>query len=137
MLSRDLARTAQIAPFTASTILPILQDSAKAAASVACTNGASCLPSWQQTLPDSEDKAQDGNLGSQYSALQVIQQNLVGGSKALAVQSGNVSTPTTGGSASGSGSASASATAHSGVRPSITIGWTVVFVVMALGSAFR
>jgi mannan endo-1,6-alpha-mannosidase len=121
MLARDLARTAQIAPFTAATILPLLQDSAKAAASVACTDGEKCLFSWQQGLLDSEPKDKVSNLGSQYSALQVIQQNLLDVSKALAVQSGSSSsngsaTPSTGGSSSGSGSASASATANAGYR---------------------
>ncbi|KAE9963801.1 hypothetical protein EG328_011031 [Venturia inaequalis] len=98
MLARDLARTAQIAPFTAETINPILQESAKAAASVACTDGTKCFASWREEVPGSGD--QDHTLGSQFSALQIIQQNLVGPGKALAAQNGTASTPISGGSAS-------------------------------------
>lgn len=70
---------------------------------------------------DSQPKDKVSNLGSQYSALQAIQQTLLSVSKALAVQSGSSSsngsaTPSTGSSTSGSGSASASATANAGYK---------------------
>lgn len=140
MLARDLARTVQIAPFTASTIMPLLQDSAKAAASVACTNGEKCLFSWQQDLLDSQPKDKVSNLGAQFSALQVIQQNLAGSGKALVVQSGSSSsngpaTPSVSGSATGSGNgASASATANAGAKPNAGLGEVIVpiFVVLSL-----
>lgn len=140
MLARDLARTAQIAPFTASTITPLLQDSAKAAASVACTDGAKCLFSWQQGLLDGQSKDDVSNLGTQFSALQVIQQNLAGQGKALAVQSGASSstgsaTPFAGGSASGSGTgASASAAANAGA--SFHTGLSVAFIPFVVVSLF-
>lgn len=139
MLARDLARTAQIAPFTASTINPILQDSAKAAASVACADVARCLASWQQGLPDSDEQDQDSTLGSQYSALQIIQQNLVGSGKVLAVQNGTASTLTTGGSASasGNGTASVSASANAGVRSSAAYSGVFVSVLLALALGFQ
>ncbi|KAE9966898.1 hypothetical protein BLS_006755 [Venturia inaequalis] len=130
MLARDLARTAQIAPFTADTINLILQESAKAAASVACTDGTKCFASWREEVPGSGD--QDHTLGSQFSALQIIQQNLVGPGKALAAQNGTASTLISGGSASGNGTASVSA----GLRSSATYGGVFVSVIVALGLGF-
>lgn len=72
-------------------------------------------------------------MGSQFSALQVIQQNLVGSGKALAVQNGTASTPTTGGAASGNGTASA----NTGARSSATYGGVFVSVIFALGLGFQ
>jgi mannan endo-1,6-alpha-mannosidase len=133
LLARDLARTAQVAPFTASTIAPILQDSAKAAASVGCANGAKCVSSWQQGLLDSQPKDQVSNLGSQFSALQVIQQNLAGSGKALVGQSGSSSTNGTATSPSGIGSASASATANTGAKPLAVLGGVLVPILLVSG----
>jgi mannan endo-1,6-alpha-mannosidase len=133
MLARDLARTAQVAPFTASTITPILQDSAKAAASVGCADGAKCISSWQQGLLDSQPKDQTSSLGSQFSALQIIQQNLAGSGKALVGQSGSSSANGTATSASGTGSASASATAHAGANSLAALGGVVVPILLVSG----
>jgi mannan endo-1,6-alpha-mannosidase len=97
--ARDLARTAQVAPFTASIITPLLQSSAKGAATIGCdSEGDKCVLDWSQTSSDASD------VGSQFSALQIIQQNLVASSKA----------PSAGGSATSNSSASGTASSSSG-----------------------
>jgi mannan endo-1,6-alpha-mannosidase len=100
-LAQSLARTAQIAPFTAQEIQPLLANSAKAAASIGCAkSGEACTWNW-----NSESDA-ESSLGSQYSALQAIQANLVAGSKAPATSgTSNSSGPASGASGSASGSA--------------------------------
>lgn len=117
----------------------MLQDSAKAAANVACADGEKCLASWQQGVSDSEEQDRDSTLGGQYSALQVIQENLVGSRKVLAVQNGTTSTLTTGGSASesGNGTASASASANAGARSSAAYRGAFVYVLLALALGFQ
>jgi mannan endo-1,6-alpha-mannosidase len=106
MLARDLARTAQIAPFTADTIMPLLQSSAQAVASVGCaSSGEKCGFYWRANAND-----ENSDLGSQFSALEVIQANLVPASKGLAIGSSSPNSSTPG---SGTGTASGTATSAS------------------------
>lgn len=73
-LSRWMAATIKLAPWTSTTLLPLLQSSAKAAAATctAGTDGNQCGLRW--TL-----EANDGSIGvgEQMSALQVFQANLI------------------------------------------------------------
>ncbi len=110
MFMRDLARTAQAAPSTADTILPLLKSSAQAVASAACTNAnGSCGFSW---TGDRKGNVQD--LGSQYSALQAIQMNLAPGSgSSAATTSGSNGTASPSGGASGTSSAGGQSTGSS------------------------
>ena len=105
MFMRDLARAAQAAPYTADTILPLLKSSGEAVASAACTNAnGSCVFSW---TGDKNATVQD--LGSQYSALQAIQANLVqasGSSAATTTSSNGTASPSGGSSAGGQPSGS-------------------------------
>jgi len=105
-LSRWMAATTKIAPFTASYSLPLLSSSAKAAA-LQCsggTDGTTCGEHW------TDNATYDGNygLGQQMSALSVIQSNLI-------TQAAELVTNATGGTsvgnaAAGSGSSSSSTT---------------------------
>jgi len=105
-LSRWMAASTKIAPFTASYSLPLLASSAKAAA-LQCsggTDGTTCGEHW------TENATYDGNtgLGQEMSALSVIQANLI-------TQAPELVTNATGGtsvgnSAAGSGSSSTSPT---------------------------
>ncbi|KAF2432394.1 mannan endo-1,6-alpha-mannosidase [Tothia fuscella] len=124
LLSRDLARTAQIAPFTSSKIRPLLAESAKAAASIGCAqNDQACVINW------SKEGSWTSNLGSQFSVLQVIQANLVEGSKAPS-GSGTTSNNTTPASGSGIGSgASPSATQGSNAGKVVQNGAFMSFVI--------
>lgn len=105
-LSRWMAATTKIAPFTASYSLPLLASSAKAAA-LQCdggSDGTTCGEHW------TDHSTYDGiyGLGQQMSALSVIQSQLIG-------QAPELFTNATGGTsvgnvAAGSGSGSSSAT---------------------------
>jgi mannan endo-1,6-alpha-mannosidase len=71
-LSRWMAATTKVAPWTAAVIMPLLQSSAKAAVAT-CTGGSDgnqCGMKWTQTF--------DGSLGvgEQMSVLEVVQSNL-------------------------------------------------------------
>ncbi|KAH8666952.1 glycosyl hydrolase family 76-domain-containing protein [Xylariales sp. PMI_506] len=126
-LMRDLARTARAAPFTADTILPLLQSSAKAVAATACTNSnGSCSFDWQGT--DDGDAIYD--LGTQYSALEAIQANLQPISGLVAANA--TSTSDGGSSSTTSGQGSSSTTAkNAGVSLSSTVGLGVTAVLLA------
>jgi len=90
-LSRWMAVTTQFAPFTATTIIPLLQASGNAA-SKSCsggTDGVTCGVSW---LPLSWDGSY--GVGEQMSALAIIQANLIQQAPALV-------TTNTGGSSKG------------------------------------
>ncbi|KAF2101192.1 mannan endo-1,6-alpha-mannosidase [Rhizodiscina lignyota] len=99
--ARDLARTVEAMPSTADTIKPILQTNAKAAAQVGCKNADNCVFVWTAAKND-----EGSDLGSQFSALQVIQSNLVSQAKATANTSSSDS-----GSGSDSGSSNTSSSA--------------------------
>lgn len=74
-LSRWMAHTTQMAPFTADFIMPKLKASAKAAATQ-CTGGASkqdCGIKWTTGVHDGSP----GGFGEQMCALSVIQANLI------------------------------------------------------------
>jgi len=97
-LARWMAMTAQLAPFTSDTIIPLLQASANAAAK-SCSggiDGVTCGLSW---LPLSWDGSY--GVGEQMSALAVIQSCLIAVSPALV-------TANTGGSSKGNPSAGTS-----------------------------
>jgi mannan endo-1,6-alpha-mannosidase len=74
-LSRWLAVTAQIAPFSAGQIMPLLQSSAAAAVNV-CTSGSpdgvACGRKWYESKDDGTR-----DIGNQMSAMSVVQSNLV------------------------------------------------------------
>lgn len=74
-LSRWLAVTAQIAPFSAGQIMPLLQSSATAAMN-ACTGGQSdgvvCGRKWYEAHDDGTR-----DIGNQMSAMSVVQSNLI------------------------------------------------------------
>jgi mannan endo-1,6-alpha-mannosidase len=92
LLARDLARTAQLAPFTSASISPLLTSSAKGAASVCDSSGANCGFIWTSN----SNSTNGPPVGPQFAALEVIQANLVPTSKA---PSGNgTNTPNGGGS---------------------------------------
>lgn len=105
-LSRWMAATTKVAPFTYDTIMPLLRTSAQAAAAQ-CTGGANgrmCGVKW------TDGGVWDGTygVGQQMSALEVIQSNLI-------TQSAGPLTNTTGGTSvgdpnAGSGSTSTSST---------------------------
>jgi mannan endo-1,6-alpha-mannosidase len=116
LLSINLARTAVVAPFTASSILPLLQSSAKAAAANACTfSNGTCAFSWASSgKSGTADSTSD--LGSDFSALEIIQANLVGSAKAIVTQNGSATE-----NSSSSGSAGGAAPKASGTR-SIVLG---------------
>jgi mannan endo-1,6-alpha-mannosidase len=96
ILASSLAWTAQAAPFSAATILPLLQSSAKGAAANACSSDGICSFVW--TTAASGGSVSQG-LGPQYSALQVIQANLVMSAKSIPVPGGNSSGSQNGGTA--------------------------------------
>ena len=99
LLARDLARTAQAMPSTQDTINPILRSSASAAAKAGCANAKECDFVWTGAGNNG-----GSDRGSQVSAMQVIQANLLGQSKGTVNANG-----TSSGSSSGSGSSSSSA----------------------------
>lgn len=74
-LTRWMAQTTQIAPFTRDTIMPVLQSSATAAAEQCCggSNGRTCGLSW------SKGADWDGTqgVGQQMAAMSVIYSNLL------------------------------------------------------------
>ena len=78
--SRWLAATTQLAPFTASTIQPLLKSSAMAAAQQCSGPNNECGFKWTQGA------TWDGTtgVGQQMSALEVIQANLVTQAKSIA-----------------------------------------------------
>jgi Glycosyl hydrolase family 76 len=80
-LSRWLAVTAQIAPFTAPQIMPLIQDSAEGAmtACVQASGGIQCGRRWNIIADDGER-----DIGNQMSAMSIVQANLVMKSTALA-----------------------------------------------------
>jgi mannan endo-1,6-alpha-mannosidase len=93
-LARDMARTAKVAPFTASIIQPLLKSSAAAAASTGCTNSnGSCAFNWLSN----EGGSGPSDLGTQFSALEVIQSILVPSAGALATTNGTASNSSTNG----------------------------------------
>jgi mannan endo-1,6-alpha-mannosidase len=74
-LARWMAATTLVAPFTAQTILPLLQSSAKAAVAT-CTGGASgssCGLKWTTGSFDGTT-----GVGESMAALEIVQSNLVG-----------------------------------------------------------
>jgi mannan endo-1,6-alpha-mannosidase len=91
LLARDLARTAQLAPFTAASISPLLQSSAKGAAAACDSSGTNCGFVWTS----GGKSANAAPVGPQFNALEVVQANLVPSSKA---PSGNSTGTPTGGS---------------------------------------
>jgi mannan endo-1,6-alpha-mannosidase len=102
LLAHNLIDTIQVAPYTADAIFPKLKSSAEAAAKV-CDGG--CPLSWTG-LGSKEESSMD--LGSQLSALTVVQGLLVKSVAAPATQGGaGGNATTTTGPASGGGSANA------------------------------
>jgi mannan endo-1,6-alpha-mannosidase len=98
-LTRWLAATTKSAPYTYNTIMPYLQASAKAAA-LQCsggTNGRMCGLSWSKGA----DWDGTSGVGQQMAAIEVIQSNLIGQSRAPY-------TNTTGGTSVGNPNAGAS-----------------------------
>ncbi|KAF1811304.1 glycoside hydrolase [Eremomyces bilateralis CBS 781.70] len=84
IFASNLAQTAQYAPFSASTILPLLRSSAQGAASNACPDADGfCSYSW--TPGTGSNVGGSSDLGHQLSALQVIQANLVPHASGLAL----------------------------------------------------
>jgi mannan endo-1,6-alpha-mannosidase len=105
-LSRWMAATTKIAPFTSSYSLPLLASSAKAAA-LQCsggTDGTTCGEHW------TDNSTYDGNygLGQQMSALSVIQSNLI--TQAPELVTNSTGGTSVGNAAAGSGSSDESAT---------------------------
>ncbi|KAM0719346.1 hypothetical protein Q7P37_005251 [Cladosporium fusiforme] len=133
-LSRWMAATTKVAPWTADQILPILASSAKAAAQ-SCSggdDGVTCGTKWTQT-------GWDGNygVGQQMSALEVIQSNLI---QKVSGPVGNK----TGGTSQGNPSAGTGGSSHVDNAPG-AIGTkdkagagvlTAVVIVMLLGGGY-
>jgi mannan endo-1,6-alpha-mannosidase len=110
-LSRWLAATTKIAPFTRSSILPLLQTSA-AAAAAQCDggdDGTTCGEHW------TAGSTYDGNygLGQQMSALSVIQSMLID-------QAPELLTNSTGGTSIGNAGAGASSSSSSSTAGTTT-----------------
>jgi mannan endo-1,6-alpha-mannosidase len=80
-LSRWLAVTMQLAPFTTGTIMPWIQTSAQAA-SKACTRSAAGLQCGRVWYENKDDGLRD--VGNQMTALSIVQSNLVMQSRGLA-----------------------------------------------------
>ncbi|CZR60701.1 related to mannan endo-1,6-alpha-mannosidase DCW1 precursor [Phialocephala subalpina] len=113
ILAQDLTTAIQLAPYLESLIMPILQETAKAAADT-CTGGVSgteCALSWTGSSDSS-----DFGLGQQLSALSYVQALLVsqaatpvtmstGGSNGTVTTGGGASSTSTSGSSTTSGSA--------------------------------
>ncbi|KAF2670611.1 putative cell wall glycosyl hydrolase Dfg5 [Microthyrium microscopicum] len=111
-----LARTAVVAPFTAQSIMPLLQSSATGAAVNACTApDGSCTLIWTASANNASTSGVT-SLGTDFSALEVIQANLVGSAKSIVTQNGSTAV---GGNSSSSGSASGSTAKGSGVNLAI------------------
>jgi mannan endo-1,6-alpha-mannosidase len=90
-LARDMARVTEVAPFTASAILPLLQSTAKAVADVGCSDFGQCTFSWLRGNIT-------GDLGGQVSSLSVIQSLLVPQSRAFVNNSTSSSSSSSNGS---------------------------------------
>jgi mannan endo-1,6-alpha-mannosidase len=106
-LSRWMAATTKVAPFTASYSLPLLASSAKAAA-LQCDGGAdgtTCGEHW------TDNSTYDGiyGLGQQMSALSVIQSNLI--TQAPELVTNDTGGTSVGNAAAGSGGSDDSSTA--------------------------
>jgi mannan endo-1,6-alpha-mannosidase len=105
-LSRWMAATTKLAPFTSSYILPLLATSATAAAAQCDggTDGTSCGEHW------TDNSNYDGNtgLGQEMSALSVIQSNLI--TQAPELVTNSTGGTSVGNAAAGSGSSDASDT---------------------------
>ncbi len=126
--ARDLARTARSAPFTAGTLLPLLQTSAKAAASKACNDAnALCSSRW-----DVESDVRD--VGSQFSVLEVVQANLA---PVSGLSSGGGSTPGNGTkpSSSSSGAAPKPTNAGGSLKLGVRSACTLAYSLLLLGTA--
>jgi len=126
-LSRWMAATAILAPFTYSTIMPLLKTSAAAAAAQCTggTDGTTCGEHWTATY--------DGNtgLGQQMSALSIIQAMLIDEAPGLV-------TNETGGTSVGNAAAGSSTTSNDGttITPATTgdkAGAGIVTAIMLAG----
>jgi len=110
-LSRWMAATTKVAPFTYDYIMPLLQTSAKAAAAQCDggTDGTTCGEHW------TDNSTYDGNygLGQQMSALSVIQAMLID-------QAPELLTNTTGGTSVGNAGAGAGGSSTSTTGTVIT-----------------
>jgi mannan endo-1,6-alpha-mannosidase len=136
-LSRYLAVTSQLAPFTSSTITPLLSTSATAAVKqcVGGTSGTTCGYHWAWN-----NGTYDGStgVGQQMSALSVVQSLLIPKGKVLVTNStggtstGNVNA----GQGSNGGSAMVITPATMGDRAGAGILTTIVLVVMLGGVGF-
>jgi len=123
VLARDMARTMIVAPFTESTILPLLQSTGEAAAASGCTNSnGTCGFVWTGSTNNGTD------LGSDYSALEAVLGNLVLAKTTL--QTGNGTTEQgSGNSSSGNnGSAPKQSGGVSTHSPRREVWWTVVIM---------
>lgn len=98
-LSRWMAATTQLAPFTTDFVLTKLQASARGAAAQCSggTDGVTCGQRWYQTAWD-----QKYGVGEQMSALSVIQSNLI--SKVTAPVTNNTGGTSKGNPSAGTGS---------------------------------
>lgn len=118
VLARDMARTTAMAPCTESMILPLLQSTTKAVADSGCTNSnGTCGFVWTGPTNNGTD------LGSDYSALEVVLGNLVIGEAALQTTNGT-SGQGSGNSTSGSGNAPKHSGGISTLAPKRAIWWT-------------
>ncbi|KAF2668905.1 mannan endo-1,6-alpha-mannosidase DCW1 precursor [Microthyrium microscopicum] len=130
-LSRWMAATTKVAPFTAATILPLLTSSATQAVKT-CTAGASqsmCGEKWTTGTYDG-----NGGVGEQMSVLQVIQANLITGAPPpVTANTGGTSKsdPSAGGSQAKTVSLNAITTSD---RAGAGILTTVILIAMLSGS---
>jgi len=79
-LSRWLAATSLLAPWTSNIITPLLRDSALAAAQ-SCSGGSDGVTCGQRWWDKGLDGVSDFGVGEQMSALEVIQSNLISRAK--------------------------------------------------------
>ena len=108
ILARDMARTMVVAPFTESTILPLLQSTGEAAAASGCADpNGTCGFVWTGSTNNGTD------LGSDYSALEAVLGNLVLAKTTL--QNGNGTTEQGSGNST-SGSSGSAPKQSAGVR---------------------
>jgi mannan endo-1,6-alpha-mannosidase len=134
-LSRWLAATTLLAPWTADTIMPLLQSSALAAAQ-SCSGGSdgvTCGNKWWVTGWD-----RLYGVGEQMSALEVIQSNLV--ARARGPLSGATGGTSRGDPSAGSGSVNGVPQEAGDVSPSDrkgAIALTVMLVLIMLGTAWQ
>ena len=139
LLARSLGLTPLAAPYTAAQIQPLLQSSASAAVNSACNNG-TCSFSWSPNAKSNANQKakRDGgiDLGSQYSAFEVVLSNLASSGKASA-SGGNSSQGGVGGATNQSSPSSSSSNQTSGAGLTVehkSAGWFSLLASLLVGT---